>query len=113
MPYSDLMVVTTTPTIEGRPVRQYLGIVTGEAILGANIFRDLAASVRDIIGGRSAAYEQELNRARRIALEEMVQQAIDQGANAIIGVDLDYETITMGGSGGMLMVSASGTAVIV
>lgn len=111
MSYGDDIIVTTTPAIEGRPVRQYLGIVTGEAILGANIFRDLFASVRDIVGGRSAAYEEELNRAREIALYEMAQQAREQGANAVVGVDLDYETITLGNSGGMLMVTAAGTAV--
>lgn len=105
------MIVTTTNTIEGQPVREYLGIVTGEAILGANIFRDLFASVRDIVGGRSAAYEEELRRARDMAIDEMAQQAGERGATAVIGVDLDYETIQMGSGGGMLMVTASGTAV--
>lgn len=100
------MIVTTTPTIEGRPARDYLGIVTGEAILGANIFRDLFASVRDIVGGRSAAYEQELGKARRTALAEMQDEARKLGADAVVGVDLDYEVIN-----NMLMVSASGTAV--
>ena len=105
------MITTTTNTIEGQPVREYLGIVTGEAILGANIFRDLFAGIRDIVGGRSGAYEQELRRARDIALAEMAQQAQERGATAIIGVDIDYETIQTGNGGGMLMVTASGTAV--
>jgi uncharacterized protein YbjQ (UPF0145 family) len=103
------MQIVTTPTVPGhRAVRSY-GLVSGEAILGANIFRDLFAGVRDIIGGRSAAYEKELRRAKGIAIDEMSQQAVEFGANAIVGVDLDYETIDVGG--GMLMVSASGTAV--
>lgn len=106
-----VMIITTTNTIEGKPVQEYLGIVTGEAILGANLFRDLFAGIRDIVGGRSGAYEKELRRAREIALDEMRQAAEQLGANAIIGVDLDYETIEMGGGGGMLMVTASGTAV--
>ncbi|MGB3316304.1 MAG: heavy metal-binding domain-containing protein [Albidovulum sp.] len=100
------MIVTTTPSVEGKTIRQYHGIVTGEAILGANIFRDLFAQVRDIVGGRSAAYEQELGRARETALREMEERAAAMGANAIVGVDLDYEVIN-----NMLMVSASGTAV--
>ncbi|HEU4564351.1 MAG TPA: heavy metal-binding domain-containing protein [Gemmatimonadaceae bacterium] len=105
------MLMSTTDAIDGRPVRQHLGIVTGSAILGANIFRDFFAGIRDLVGGRSAAYEKELRRAQDIALGEMRQQAEGLGADAIIGVDLDYETITMGSGGGMLMVSASGTAV--
>lgn len=105
------MMVTTTNAIEGRPVQQYLGIVTGEAILGANVFKDFFAGIRDIVGGRSGAYEQELRKARDIALVEMQQQANERGANAVIGVDLDYETIELGNGGGMLMVTASGTAV--
>lgn len=105
------MIITTTTAVEGRPVREYLGIVTGEAILGANIFRDLFASVRDIVGGRSGAYEGELRRARELALQEMTQQANERGANAVVGVDIDYETIQVGSGGGMLMVTASGTAV--
>lgn len=105
------MILTTTPSVEGRSIKEYLGVVTGEAILGANIFRDLFASIRDVVGGRSAAYEEELRKAREIATEEMKQQAILRGANAIVGVDLDYETISIGGGGGMLMVSVSGTAV--
>lgn len=105
------MLITTTTMVEGRPVREYLGLVTGEAILGANIFRDLFAGIRDIVGGRSAAYEEELRKAKQIAINEMIQEATARGGNAIIGVDLDYETISMGQGGGMLMVSASGTAV--
>ena len=102
------MSITTTPTVEGRAVRQYDGLVTGEAIMGANVFKDMFASVRDIVGGRSAAYEQELKRAKDLALGEMTQQAEELGSNAVISVDLDYETV---GQGSMLMVSASGTAV--
>ncbi len=102
------MIVTTTPSIEGHKITRYHGIVTGEAILGANIFRDLFAAVRDVVGGRSAAYEQELGRARETALREMEERAVMLGANAIVGVDLDYEVIN-----NMLMVSASGTAVTV
>ena len=105
------MLVTTTTAVEGQPVRDYLGIVTGEAILGANIFRDLFAGIRDIVGGRSAAYEQELRRARDLAIAEMTQQAAERGAGAVIGVDIDYETIQVGQGGGMLMVTAAGTAV--
>jgi uncharacterized protein YbjQ (UPF0145 family) len=106
------MLSVTTPTIEGRRVTRYVGIVSGEAILGANIFRDLFAGIRDIVGGRSAAYEQELRKAKTIAMEEMERQAQDLGANAVLSVDLDYETIQVGSGGGMLMVSASGTAVV-
>ena len=105
------MILTTTSQLDGRPVVRYLGIVTGEAILGANIFRDLFAGIRDIVGGRSGGYEKELQRARRIALEELEERATELGANAMIGVDLDYEVL--GGGNGMLMVSASGTAVVV
>lgn len=103
------MLITTTSTLDNAKVVKYIGIVTGEAILGANIFRDLFAGIRDIVGGRSAAYEAELRKAKDLALQEMQQQAAALGANAVIGVDLDYETIGNGGS--MLMVSASGTAV--
>lgn len=103
------MLVTTTHTLEGQPIVKYLGLVTGEAILGANIFRDLFAGIRDIVGGRSAAYENELRKAKDLAIQEMVQQASALGANAVVGVDIDYETIGQGGS--MLMVAASGTAV--
>ena len=105
------MLLTTTSTIEGKQI-QYLGIVTGEAILGANIFKDFFAGIRDIVGGRSAAYEGELRKAKDIAMQEMVQQATQIGANAVIGIDLDYETIQIGNGGGMMMVSASGTAVV-
>jgi uncharacterized protein YbjQ (UPF0145 family) len=107
------MHIVTTPTVAGHRVTRSMGLVSGEAILGANIFRDLFAGIRDIVGGRSAAYEQELRKAKAIALEEMSQQARDLGANAVVGVDLDYETIQVGQGGGMLMVSASGTAVLV
>ena len=103
------MIVTTTPSIEGRSVREYKGIVTGEAILGANIFKDFFAGIRDLVGGRSAAYEEELTKARQIALNEMTTRAQALGANAVVGVDLDYEVL--GTNQGMLMVSASGTAV--
>ena len=102
------MLVVTTPTIEGKRVTQYFGIVSGEAILGANIFQDFFAGIRDIVGGRSAAYERELKKAKDIAIAEMIQQARALGGNAVLGVDLDYETI--GANGSMLMVSASGTA---
>lgn len=103
------MIVTTTPTVEGRTVREYKGIVTGEAILGANILKDLFAGIRDIVGGRSAAYERELATARDTALGELEERAAALGADAVVGVDLDYEVLGQGGS--MLMVSASGTAV--
>ena len=105
------MIVTTTPHIDGKTVERYLGIVTGEAILGANLFRDLFAGIRDIVGGRSAAYEKELAQARSIAIQEMVDRALQLGANAVVGVDLDYEVL--GQANGMLMVSASGTAVLI
>lgn len=105
------MDITTTPNIEGKRITRYCGIVTGEAILGANVFKDLFAGIRDLVGGRSAVYERELQRARDIALEELQQQAKEAGANAVVGVDLDYEVL--GHSNGMLMVSASGTAVVV
>jgi uncharacterized protein YbjQ (UPF0145 family) len=107
------MLLTTTSTLEGVRIHRYLGIVSGEAIMGANIFRDFFAGIRDIVGGRSAAYEEELRKAKDIAIQEMMAQATQYGANAIIGVDLDYETIGMGKGGGMLMVTASGTAVVV
>jgi uncharacterized protein YbjQ (UPF0145 family) len=106
------MLVVTTPSLDGHRITKYLGLVSGEAILGANIFRDLFAGIRDIVGGRSAAYEQELRKAKEIALEEMQEEAQRLGGNAVVGVDLDYETITMGSGGGMLMVSAAGTAVV-
>ncbi|HEY6614348.1 MAG TPA: heavy metal-binding domain-containing protein [Vicinamibacterales bacterium] len=103
------MTLTTTPGIDGKTISNYLGIVTGEAIVGANIFRDLFANIRDIVGGRSAAYEQELARARTIALDELKMAAQQLGADAVVGVDLDYEVL--GANHGMLMVSVSGTAV--
>ena len=103
------MIVTTTPNVDGRKIEAYLGIVAGEAIVGANIFKDLFAGIRDIVGGRSAAYENELRKAREIALQELGENAKQLGANAVVGVDLDYEVVGSGGS--MLMVSASGTAV--
>ncbi|GAM09582.1 hypothetical protein OR1_01862 [Geobacter sp. OR-1] len=105
------MIITTTPSIEGKRIRQYYGIVTGEAILGANLFKDLFASISDLVGGRSATYERELQRARDIALQELRERAQEMGANAVVGVDLDYEVL--GKTNGMLMVSASGTAVSV
>ena len=104
------MILTTTPGIEGKTIREYRGIVTGEAILGANIFKDFFAGIRDIVGGRSAAYEKELKRAREIALGEMEEAARLQGGNAVVGIDLDYEVV---GGGSMLMVSVSGTAVLI
>ena len=103
------MIVTTTALVEGRPVRDYFGIVTGEVIVGANLFRDVFAAITDIVGGRSGKYEEVLARARNEAIEEMTEQARQLGANAVIGVDLDYEVL--GQNGSMLMVSVSGTAV--
>jgi len=105
------VIVSTTPTLEGRRIVRYLGVVSGEAIVGANIFRDLFASVRDIVGGRAGAYENVLQNARETALTEMRENAERGGANAVVGVDLDYETLGSGSS--MLMVCASGTAVVV
>ena len=105
------MQVTTTPSIEGLRITKYCGIVAGEAILGANVFKDVFAGIRDLVGGRSATYERELQRARDIALAEMQEKAADMGATAVVGVDLDYEVLGQGN--GMLMVSASGTAVVV
>jgi uncharacterized protein YbjQ (UPF0145 family) len=105
------MILTTTPTIEGRPVSGHLGIVTGEAIIGANIFRDIFATVRDIVGGRSATYERALGEARQVALAEMEKRAAELGATAVVGIDIDYEVL--GQNNGMLMVSVSGTAVVV
>jgi uncharacterized protein YbjQ (UPF0145 family) len=104
------MIISTTAVLDGRPVSRYLGIVTGEAIIGANIFRDMFAAVRDIVGGRSATYEKALAEARETALAEMTSRAQEMGANAVIGVDLDYEVL--GQANGMLMVSCSGTAVV-
>lgn len=103
------MIITTTPNLEGKPVQEYLGIVTGEAIIGANILKDFMAGIRDIVGGRSAAYEKALRSAREEALREMATEAQARNADAVIGVDLDYEVLGTGN--GMLMVSVSGTAV--
>ncbi|MCY9854383.1 heavy metal-binding domain-containing protein [Vibrio mediterranei] len=105
------MIVTTTQTVEGKRIVAYKGVIAGEAILGANVFKDMFAGLRDIVGGRSGTYERELQRAREIALQELEQKAADAGANAVVGVDLDYEVLGTGN--GMLMVSASGTAVVV
>jgi uncharacterized protein YbjQ (UPF0145 family) len=105
------MLITTTPTVQGAEIENYYGIVTGEAILGANLFKDFFAGIRDIVGGRSAAYEEELRQARDVAIDEMAMEAEALEANAVVGVDLDYETIQVGRGGTMLMVSASGTAV--
>ena len=105
------MLTTTTPTIEGHPVTQYLGIVSGETIIGANVFRDLMAGIRDIVGGRSGSYEKVLTSARETSIREMQERAAALGANAVVGVDLDYEVL--GAGNGMLMVTASGTAVVV
>lgn len=106
------MLILTTPSVEGKTITRHFGLVSGEAIMGANIFKDIFASIRDIVGGRSQAYEKEFQRAKQIAIEEMITEAKSLGANAIVGVDLDYESIGMGGTN-MLMVAASGTAVSV
>jgi uncharacterized protein YbjQ (UPF0145 family) len=106
------MLILTTPNIEGKKIVKYLGLVSGEAILGANIFKDFFAGIRDVVGGRSAAYENELRQAKNIAIQEMIEEAENLGGNAVIGVDLDYETIQVGQAGGMLMVSANGTAIV-
>ena len=103
------MIISTTPTIEGRPIREYLGIVTGEVIVGANIFRDLFASITDIVGGRSGVYETKLREAREQAFHELEAEAHDKGAHAVVGIDIDYEVL--GKDGSMLMVTVSGTAV--
>lgn len=103
------MIITTTPMVEDRPVREYLGIVTGEVIVGANIFKDLFAGIRDIVGGRAGAYEGALRDARNEAFRELEAEAADRGADAVIGIDIDYEVV--GSNGSMLMVSVSGTAV--
>jgi len=101
------MIITTTTAVESRPVREYLGVVAGETILGANVFRDIGAQIRNITGGRAAGYEKELRKARETAITEMEAQATELGADAIVGVDIDYETV----GGSMLMVTAAGTAV--
>lgn len=103
------MIVTTTPNIEGKRITQYFGVVTGEAVMGTNMFRDLFAGIRDIVGGRSGSYEKELRRARDVAFEEIQEAAAQLGANAVVGIDIDYEVL--GEKNGMLMVSISGTAV--
>ena len=105
------MELTTTPSMEGRKITRYCGVVAGEAVLGANVFKDMFASIRDIVGGRSGTDEKELRKARQIALDELSEQARELGANAVVGIDLDYEVL--GEKNGMLMVSASGTAVVV
>ena len=107
------MLVVTASTLQGREIKKYIGLVGGEAILGANIFKDFFAGIRDIVGGRSAAYEGELRKAKELAVQEMIEEAQQLGANAIIAVDLDYETISISHGGGMLMVTASGTAVVI
>lgn len=105
------MILTTTPTIEGYPVKHYLGVVTSETIIGANFFKDIMANMRDIFGGRSATYEEVLRKAKDSALQELSTRALTLGANAVVGIDFDYETI--GGNGSMLMVTCSGTAVVI
>ena len=106
------ILVTTTPGVEGRRIVAYKGLVGGDAILGANMFRDFFAGIRDILGGRSGAYEKVLRNAKNEAINDMMEQARELGANAVVGVDLDYETIQVQDGGSMLMVSASGTAVV-
>ena len=105
------MILTTTPTIEGYPVKQYLGVVASETIIGANVFRDIMAGLRDFFGGRSSSYEEVLKKAKDTALQELQERATAMGANAVIGIDLGYETV--GANGSMLMVTASGTAVVI
>jgi uncharacterized protein YbjQ (UPF0145 family) len=105
----NIMLLTTTPGIEGRTIREYKAIVTGETIIGANIFKDILAGIRDVIGGRSGSYERVVREAKDTAMREMIERARQYGADAIVGIDLDYETVGKGG--GMLMVTASGTAV--
>ena len=105
------MILTSTPTIEGQPIKQYLGIVTSETIIGANAIKDFMAGLTDFFGGRSSTYEKVLIEAKDSALAELQQRAVQKGANAIVGIDLDYETV--GANGGMLMVTVSGTAVVI
>lgn len=105
------MIITTTPQIEGCPIREYKGVVTGETIIGANFVKDFFASIRDVIGGRSGSYEKVLREAKDTSMEEMKQRALQLGANAIVGIDIDYETI--GQNNSMLMVAVSGTAVVI
>ena len=104
------MLLTTTPSVDGQKIQRYLGVVTGEAILGANLFKDLFAGIRDLVGGRSSTYERELQKARDIAMQELTDRAADLGANAVVGIDIDYEVL--GQANGMLMVAVSGTAVV-
>lgn len=106
------MLLSTTSNLEGHPIRNYLGLVSGEAILGANVFRDFFAGIRDIIGGRSGSYEKVLRKAKEAAIEDMVEAAKDLGANAVVGIDFDYETIQIKEGGDMLMVTVTGTAVV-
>jgi uncharacterized protein YbjQ (UPF0145 family) len=112
-PYDEetAMLITTTPNVEGKRITKYCGVVAGEAVLGANIFKDMFAGLRDLVGGRSGSYERELQKAREIAFEELQERAQKLGANAVVAVDIDYEVL--GQENGMLMVSASGTAVVV
>ena len=105
------MILSTTPTIEGRTIREYKGVVTGETIIGANMFKDFMAGIRDIVGGRSGSYEKVLREAKDTSMQEMMERAQAMGANAIVGIDIDYETRGNGGS--MLMVATSGTAVVI
>ena len=105
------MILSTTPQIEGHPIREYKGVVTGETIIGANMFKDLFAGIRDIVGGRAGSYEKVLIEAKDTSMQEMMQRAYALGANAVVGIDIDYETI--GGNGSMLMVATSGTAVVI
>lgn len=107
------MLVSTTPILEGRRIRDYKGLVSGDAIMGANMFRDFFAGIRDVVGGRSGAYEKVLRNAKQEAIETMLEQARERGANAVVGVDLDFETIQVQDGGSMLMVSATGTAVVI
>ncbi|MBL6713788.1 MAG: heavy metal-binding domain-containing protein [Pirellulales bacterium] len=104
------MLMTTTPSVDGQRIQQYLGVVTGEAILAANLFKDLFAGIRDLVGGRSSTYERELQKARDIAMQELAERAAELGANAVVGIDIDYEVL--GQANGMLMVAVSGTAVV-
>lgn len=105
------MIISTTPQIEGRTIREYKGVVTGETIIGANFFKDFFAGIRDIVGGRAGSYEKVLREAKDTSLQEMMDRARELGANAIVGIDIDYETI--GANGSMLMVAVSGTAVVI
>ncbi len=105
------MILSTTPQIEGHPIREYKGVVTGETIIGANMFKDLFAGIRDIVGGRAGSYEKVLIEAKDTSMQEMMQRAYALGANAVVGIDIDYETI--GANGSMLMVATSGTAVVI